>query len=115
MLFNLGSGKYRVKVLYQAKLELLRFQQGRLPTITYYEKYMQLVHAYERSGGTLGNDKGVLAYIDEWNADVRNLHPGDKPNSPKVTPTLRRVHDENFTDDSFDLEPFQEVVNDLSS
>ena len=88
VLFNLGTGKQRIKVLHQAKLELLRFQQGRLPTVTYYDKFVQIVYAYERSGGTLGNDKGVLAYVDKCNQDVRNLHPGEKPVPPIVTPEL---------------------------
>ena len=75
LMLGLGSGKYPLKVLAQAKIDLLRFQQGRLPTIVYYEKYMELVHAYERRGGELGNESEMLTYIDKWHGDVSDLDP----------------------------------------
>ena len=82
MMFNLSSGRYPLRSLYDAKLDLLRFRQGRLPTFRYFEKYLQQINAFEKGGGSLGLDKGILSYLETWHEDVLNANPGPSPLSP---------------------------------
>ena len=48
VMFNFRDGRYRLKTLLEDKLEILRFQQRRLTTFEYFEKYLEKVHGYER-------------------------------------------------------------------
>ena len=52
VMFNFSNGRYRLKTLLEGKSEVLRFQQGRLPTFEFFEKYLEKVHGYERGGGS---------------------------------------------------------------
>ena len=77
VLYNFTTGRY--KNLYEAKLNLLKFNQGRSSSVEYYEKYIQQVNAFECGGGTLGNKKGVLQYVDEWYDGVIDAQPDPPP------------------------------------
>ena len=40
-MFNFNNGRYRLRTLLEGKVEILRFQQGRLSTFDYFEKYLK--------------------------------------------------------------------------
>ena len=40
---NYNSGRYKIKSMFDAKLELPKFNQGRLPTVQYFNKFLQHV------------------------------------------------------------------------
>ena len=79
VMFNFNNGRYCLKTLLEGKLEILRFQQGRLSTFEYFEKYLEKVHGYERGGGSFGQEKGILDFVDEYDVGVINAKPGKKP------------------------------------
>ena len=75
-----------MKTLLEGKIELLRYQQDRKSTIQYFNKYLEKIHAYERCGGSIGQEEGVLKFIDEYDISVINVKPGKRPILPP-TPT----------------------------
>ena len=82
VMFNFNNGRYRLKTLLEGKVEILRFQQGRLSTFEYFEKYLEKVHGYERGGGSFGQEKGILDFVDEYDVGVIHAKPGKKPTPP---------------------------------
>ena len=82
VMYNFSSGRYRLRTLFDAKLDLLKFRQGRLPTFRYFEKYLQQINAFERGGGSIGIDKGIVSYVETWHEDVLDAHPGPPPLQP---------------------------------
>ena len=83
-MFIFSNGRYRLRTLLEGKVEILRYQQGRLPTFEYFEKYLEKIHGYERGGGCFGQEKGVLAFVDEYDVAVINAKPGKKPAPPPL-------------------------------
>ena len=65
-----------------AYAHLLKFRKGRLPTFRYFEKYLQQINAFERGGGSIGIDKGIVSYVETWHEDVLDAHPGPPPLQP---------------------------------
>ena len=86
VMYDFTSGRYRLTTLLEAKIDLLRYQQGRMSTIQYFNKYLEKIHAYERCGGSIGQEDGILKFIDEYDISVINAKPGKKPILPS-TPT----------------------------
>ena len=82
VMYNFSSGRYRLRTLFDAKLDLLKFRQGRLPTFRYFKKYLQQINAFERGGGSIGIDKGMVSYVETWHEDVLDAHPGPPPLQP---------------------------------
>ena len=82
VMYNFSSGRYRLRTLFDAKLDLLKFRQGRLPTFRYFKKYLQQINAFERGGGSIGIDKGIVSYVETWHEDVLDAHPGPPPLQP---------------------------------
>ena len=82
VMYDFTSSRYRLQTLLEAKLELLRYQQGRMSTIQYFNKYLEEIHAYKRCGGSIGQEECVLKFIDEYDISVINAKPGKKPTIP---------------------------------
>ena len=78
-MFNFSSGRYMLKSMFEAKLDILKFKQGRLQLAQYFDRYLQQIHTFEHHGGSIGQDPGLLNYVDQWNEDVIDAHPGDAP------------------------------------
>ena len=76
VMYDFTSSRYRLKTLLEAKLELLRYQQGRMSTIQYFNKYLEKIHAYERCGGSIGQVEGVLKFIDETISQLSTPNQG---------------------------------------
>ena len=116
VMFNFTNGRYRLKTLLEGKMEILRFQQGRLPTFEYFEKYLEKVHGYERGGGSFGQEKSILAFVDEYDVAVINAKPGRKP-VPPALPPFRSFGDgqESMSRDEVGnlLDPYEKYVDNM--
>ena len=113
VMFNFSNGRYRLKTLLEGKLEILRFQQGRLTTFDYLEKYIENVHGYERGGGSFGQEKCILDFVDEYDVGVINAKPGKKPVTPALPPFRSFGDQETLTRDEVGnlLDPYGEYVD----
>ena len=97
VMYNSSSGRYRLKVLYEAKLDILRFKQGRLGVNEYYDALMDRVDAFEYAGGDLGQDKGVLLYVEQYTEGLLDTDPGPVPVAPSAPALLELGGRNSFT------------------
>ena len=115
-MYDFTSSRYRLKTLLEAKLELLRYQQGRMSTIQYFNKYLEKIYAYERCGGSIGQEEGVLKFIDEYDVSVINAKLGKKLTLPPAPNGLNFSNVETLTREQLvqgfvDIEEYVDAMN----
>ena len=97
-MFDLSSRKYPIRSLFKAKLELLRFKQGRgMSVIDYHKKFNELVGVYEYGKGMLGRDKAILTVVDDECQEVIDAEPGPPPVEPQLPDTTDLERVDTFT------------------
>ena len=99
VMYNSSSGRYKLKLLYEAKLDLLKFTQGRLGVNEYFDTFMDKVDAFEYAGGELGQDHGILLYVDQHFEGLLDTAPGTPPISPPPPDLLELGGRNTFTVD----------------
>ena len=102
-MFNFSSGRYPIKVLHEAKLDLIRLKQGRKTSpIQYYHQFMECVRVVECGNGTFGEDLATLDLVDRESQRIIDADPGPRP-------TIPRTPDDPLVDEQ-DVFTFEEVT-----
>ena len=101
-MFNISSGRYILKSMFEAKLDILKNKQGRLQLPQYFDRYLQQIHTFEHLGGSIGQDPGLLKYVDHWNEDVINAHPGDAQVMPDTPVVIEIAEDATLSREQVD-------------
>ena len=97
-MFNFSSGKYPINVLYEAKLELIRYKQGRKTTpIQYYQQFMEHVRVVKCGSGTFGEDVATLELVERESQILINADPGAPPLLPRAPDDLLFDEQDAFT------------------
>jgi hypothetical protein len=77
--FNFQSQKFLPHSIHEARRRFYLFSQGKLPTATYYEQFLNIVEVIESIDGNIGMDPGIEEIVTtEKGRDVTAMTDADR-------------------------------------
>ena len=109
VIFNFTPRRYRLMSFSESKVELLWYQQGYIS----HPSVFRQVHWHEWSGGSFGEEKGILNFVDKYDLRVIDVVPASNPVSPVLPPFVMLRIGENFSRDEVTtrLKPYDEYFD----